>query len=415
MSTMRRIGPSSENTRSAILDLIRSSGTVSRIELAEMSGLTATSITRVVKSLIDDRLVAETGFGDSTGGKRRSLLQINPHARYAVGLSLGDARLTYVVTDLAGNVAGQLVSAGIGQKAPGAEIIRIADELEQIFRQLDIPTEDVVGVGVAGAGLDLGAGDRLSLTSDEWDAFPVQETLESLVGLPVVRDNDAACAALGQFWVGRIPATQDFATLYMSRGFGLGLMTGGAVSRGSSSNVGEIGHMVVDIDGPECWCGSRGCLEMVAAPRAVIAQAMTDESLASELGLVGDDERLRHDFDAIARAASRGDERCIALLERSARYVAAAVLSVVNLLDLDRLYLAGPGFADAGALYVGAIRDLVTRAARTRAVHGVTVELSDPGLDTSAVGAATLALQHVLTPHTRIERASVRAESPATV
>jgi predicted NBD/HSP70 family sugar kinase len=219
----------------------------------------------------------------------------------------------------------------------------------------------------------------------------------------VVRDNDAACAALGQFWIGRIPATQDFGTLYMSTGFGMGLMVDGRISRGASSNVGEIGHMVVDIDGPECWCGSRGCLEAVAAPRAIVARAMALPDFAQTLELHGGDSHLRHDFDAIARAAAQGEPRAVALIERSAELVAAAVLSVVNLLDLDRVYLAGPGFADAGAIYVRFVRDRVTRFARTRAVHGVAVELSDPGLDAAAVGAATLALQHVLTPHTRVK------------
>ena len=94
MSVARRLGPNSENTRSAVLDLIRSGGTVSRIELADLTGLTATSITRIIKSLIDAGLVVETGFGDSTGGKRPSLIELNLLARYAVGLSLDDARLT---------------------------------------------------------------------------------------------------------------------------------------------------------------------------------------------------------------------------------------------------------------------------------------------------------------------------------
>ena len=106
------------------------------------------------------------------------------------------------------------------------------------------------------------------------------EALEQLVGLPVLRDNDAACAALGQYWAGRMTATQDFATLYMSDGFGLGLMLGGRPSRGTSSNLGEIGHMTIDIDGRECWCGSRGCLEALAAPRAVVARALEDPALA---------------------------------------------------------------------------------------------------------------------------------------
>ncbi|ROP49165.1 putative NBD/HSP70 family sugar kinase [Rathayibacter sp. PhB185] len=406
---MRRIGPSSEDTRSVVLDLVRSSGTVSRIELAELSGLTATSITRIVKSLIADRLVVETGFGDSTGGKRPSLLAIDPRSRYAVGVSLEDTRLTYVVTDASGDVVGRLVTSGIGRFAPSTTVLRIGEEIQQLLQRLDISMDDVVGIGVAGAGLDLSANaERLSLSAEEWDSFAVQEALEALTGLPVVRDNDAACAALGQFWVGRMPATQDFATLYLSRGFGLGLMVGGSIARGVSSNVGEIGHMIVDIDGPACWCGAAGCLEMLAAPRAVVQQALGDSDLVSDLALVGDEDSLRADFDAVAAAAASGEARCVALLERSARHVAAALLSVVNLLDLDRIHLAGPGFAEAGPLYQRVIRESVNRLARTRDVHGVTVQLTDPGLETSAIGAATLALQHILTPHTRLERPTVR-------
>lgn len=400
MSAARRLGPSSANTRSAVLDMVRSGGTVTRTELAERSGLTATSITRIVKSLIEDGLVIETGFSESTGGKRSSLLELNSTGRFAVGLSLDAGRLTYVVTDLAGTVIGRLVSPGIEEAGPSEDVVRIARELGQLLVQLDIALESVVGVGVAGAGLDLGAGaERLSITSTEWESFALNKALEPRIGLPVVRDNDAACAALGQYWAGRVPATQDFATLYLSNGFGLGLMVGGSVARGASSNVGEIGHMVIDIDGPQCWCGARGCLEMLAAPRAIVAEALQDADLTQQLQLTGDPQRFRADFEAVARAAAQGEPRCCELIKRSARYVAAAVLSIVNVLDLDRIVLAGPGFADAGALYVREIRSYVSQFARTRSIHPVLIELADPGLDAAAGGAATLALQHALTPH----------------
>lgn len=400
MTIQQRLGPSSATTRSAILDLVRSGGTVTRTELAERSGLTPTSITRVVKSLIEDGLVVETGFLGSTGGKRSTLLELNTRARFAVGVSLDAGRLTYVVTDLSGAVIGRLVSPGIDQVGPSEDVARIARELGQLLVQLDIPVDSVVGVGVAGAGLDLGAGaERLSITATEWESFALTQALEPRIGLPVVRDNDAACAALGQYWAGRIPATQDFATLYLSNGFGLGLMSGGSVARGASSNVGEIGHMIVDIDGPDCWCGARGCLEMLAAPRAIVAQALQQTALTDDLGLSGDPHRFRSDYELIARAAARGEARSSELIDRSARYVAAAVLSIVNVLDLDRIVLAGPGFADAGAVFVRRIREEVARNARTRAVHPVLIELADPGLDAAAGGAATLALQHALTPH----------------
>lgn len=403
MTPPRRLGPSSANTRSVVLDMVRSGGTVTRTDLAERSGLTPTSIARIVKSLIEDGLVVEVGFLDSTGGKRSSLLELNTAGRFAVGLSLDAGRLTYVVTDLAGTVIGRLVSPGIEEGAPKEDVVRIARELGQLLVQLDIPLESVLGLGVAGAGLDLGAGaERLSLTATEWESFALSKALEPKIGLPVVRDNDAACAALGQYWAGRVPATQDFATLYLSNGFGLGLMVGGRVARGASSNVGEIGHMIIDIDGPQCWCGARGCLEMLAAPRAVVAAALTDDDLAVQLGLSRDPQRFRADFEAIARAAARGEPRCCALIQRSALYVAAAMLSIVNVLDLDRIVLAGPGFADAGAIYVREIRDYAARFARTRAIHPVVIELADPGLDAAAGGAATLALQHALTPHAAV-------------
>lgn len=402
MNAPRRLGPSSENTRSAILDMIRSSGVVSRNELAEQSGLTPTSITRMIKSLIDDDLVVESGFGDSTGGKRPSLLELNRRAKFAVGVSLDDARLTYVVADLDGSVVGRLATQGIHSQSPKEVVARIAAELEQAFDHLDIPRDKVVGLGVAGAGLDVRRGtEELSLTTADWESFALEEALEAATGLPTVRGNDSACAALAQYWRGRIPSTDDVATLYMANGFGLGLVIGGSLMRGASSNFGEIGHMILEFDGPLCWCGARGCLEALATPRAVVQQALADAPLTAELGIVGGEARLRSDFNKIARAASSGEARCLALIDRSARYVAAALLSAMNLMDLDRIYLAGPGFADAGAIYVGRIREALRSFARTRAVHGVQVEISEPGVDPAAEGAASLALQYVLTPHTR--------------
>lgn len=395
------IGPSSENTRSAVLDLIRSGGVVSRVDLVESSGLTATSITRIVKVLIAEGLVIETGYGDSTGGKRRTLLELNAASGYAIGLSLDDTRLTYVVTDLAGNLVGRLVADGIRDTPPSTVIARITEQLGILLTQLDVAKSDVVGVGLARAGRLDNAGGVLrgSLNTGNWEDFAVKEALEAASGLTVVLENDAACAALGEFWTGRLPATQDFATLYMATGIGCGIVIGGSVYGGASRNAGEIGHMVVDINGPDCWCGSKGCLEILAAPLSVVNRAMKDEALASSLNLSGLPAELRTDFALIARAAAQGDPACVALIEESANYLAAAVLSLANLIDLDHLYLAGPGFADAGSIYYRIIRNRLDTVSFMRSVHPVHVELSEVGLESAALGAAAVVLQSELTPH----------------
>jgi predicted NBD/HSP70 family sugar kinase len=404
----RTIGPSSENTRSAVLDLIRSGGVVSRVDLVETSGLTAASITRIVKVLIAEGLVIETGYGDSTGGKRPTLLELNAASRYSVGISLDEARLTYVVTDLAGNLVGRLVSAGFGDAYPATVITRIKDELGVLLLQLDIARGDVVGIGVAGAGrLDATGGVlRSSLNASEWEDFAVQEALQAATGMTVILENDSACAALGEFWVRRIPATHDFATLYMATGIGCGIVIKGSVYGGASSNAGEIGHMIVDLNGPDCWCGSRGCLEMLAAPLAVVQRAMMNSTLVKSLRLSGEHSELRTDFALIARGAAQGDAACVDLIEESALYIAKALISLVNLIDLDQLYLAGPGFADAGSIYYRIIRAQLESLAFMRSVHPVRVELSEVGLESAAIGAAAVVLQSELTPHHKVASGS---------
>lgn len=395
------IGPSSENTRSAVLDLIRSGGVVSRVDLAEESGLTAASITRIVKVLINEGLVIETGFGDSTGGKRRTLLELNATSRFAIGLSLDDARLTYVVTDLAGNLVGRLVAEGVRDTPPAAVIARITQQLDALLTQLDVKRSRVVGVGLARAGQRDRAGGVLhgSLNTSQWEEFAVKEALEQSSGFRVVLANDAACAALGEFWTGRLPATRDFATVYMATGIGCGIVIKGSVYGGASLNAGEIGHMVIDVNGPDCWCGSRGCLEILAAPRSVVGRALANGRLTAALRLSGAPGEVRSDFALIARAAAQGDPACVALIEESAEYLAAALLSLTNLIDLDQLYLAGPGFADAGSIYYRIIRGRLESLAFMRSIHPIQVELSEVGLESAALGAAAVALQSELTPH----------------
>lgn len=390
-----------ENTRSVVLDLIRSSRAVSRVELVEKSGLTGTTITRVVKRLIDDGLVVESGQGDSTGGKRRTLLELNLASRYAIGLSIDDSQLTYVVTDMRGNIVGRKVSPGLSDWLRLDAIDRIADELESLLTELGIGRTSVIGVGVASAGrLDSAHRTlRLARSIDSLGSFSAKEALERRTGLAVTLENDSTCAALAEFWIGRIPATQDFATIYMATGIGCGLMVDGRIFRGASANAGTIAHTVIDVNGPKCWCGARGCLEVLASPEHVVRRAMQIPELITALRLDGDPAGARTDFALIAHAAEDGEPTAVALIEQSAAYLAVAVVSTINLLDLDRVILAGPGFAAAGAIYLRVLRDHVTRTAFMRSVISITIDLSGIGADTAAIGGAALVLQEQLTPH----------------
>jgi predicted NBD/HSP70 family sugar kinase len=406
------------STRAAVLDLIRAAGMISRVGLVNASGLTGGTISTVVRGLIDEGLVAETGHAESTGGKRRVMLQLNHFARYAVGVHLDDARITYVLTNLGGAVVARISRAGRGLDDQTAVVALMAGGVDALIDSVGVERDRILGLGLVSA--------RPSTLQEFGQA------LERATGLPVVLDNDATAAAIGEHWSGGVGASATFAALYMGTGLGAGVVLGGATHRGPSGHAGAIGHMCLDVDGPECWCGARGCLEALAGPGAVVAQARADRALRRAAGLVGGRRRavasagadsvatgsagdgtgraapvaalhrtpapIASDFAAISRAARHGNPRALALLERSARYIAVAARSLAGVLDLEVLVLTGPSFAIAGSVYLPVLRAELDAAFIARDAHPVSVRLSPSAASAPAIGAAAIVLQSELVP-----------------
>jgi predicted NBD/HSP70 family sugar kinase len=395
-------GATAVQTHGAILDLIRSSGVVSRTELVDRSGLTGASITRIVRQLLDDGLITEIGLGESTGGKRRTLLQLNPAARMAVGVELDFDQITYVATDLGGRVVARHSSKGTGTKSPYEVTQRIGEEITTLLNSARLDNERMVGIGIAIRGRR-GSRDQhwSNPKAKDWEHFALEETLGAATGKPVVVENDSTCAAIGEYWVGRLPSTEDFATVYMTEGFGLGLVIKGNIYRGASANAGEIGHITVDPHGPVCVCGRRGCLHAMGGMERIVELALQDEGLAADLGLRETRRTIRGNYVKIARAAAAGDNRAYQLIRASADYLASTLVSIINLLDLDQIILAGPGFSLVGQIYAEAAAEHLAHDFWARSVHAIRVGLSSMGNDVAALGAASLVLHAQLTakPH----------------
>ena len=388
-----RNGPGVD-TYGAILDLIRSLGVVSRTELVARSGLTSPSITRVVRKLLEDGIVVETGTGDFTGGKRRTLLQLNASARRAVGVSIDEVDVTFLVADLNGQMLDRRVVKGAGNNMPERVVTRVADELHALLKSEGLDESSLLGIGVSTSGIQdtREQGLRADRHAAEWKRFPIDEVLSESTGCRVVTENDATCAAIGEFWIERLPASHNFATAYMTSGFGLGLIMQGEVYRGASSNVGEIGHVIVDSAGPACICGRRGCLLAVAGSVAVVNAALTTTTLGEVLGLRGTARSLRRDFAKIAKAAASGQPEAAKLIQSSADALASVLVSITNVLDLDQIVLAGPGFGAAGQIYADAAAEQLRTGTFAREVHTTRISLSTMGADAAALGAASLVL-----------------------
>ncbi|HXR72923.1 ROK family transcriptional regulator [Actinocrinis sp.] len=392
------VAASRAKTRGVVLDLIRAAHTVSRVELAANSGLTPPTITQVVRELMEHGLVVEVGRGTSTGGKPPTLLQLNPRARYSIGVLFERNICVVVITDLAGRPVARTSFHGTELLPPELALPLVASRVEALLGTVGVERGKVLGVGLVSYGpQDQKAGVLLTpQPTAEWFGYPIAHELSELLGLPVLLDNDAAAAAIGEYWLGAVEQNSTYGCIYMATGIGGAVVSAGEVYRGSSSNSVEIGHISIDPDGEECDCGNYGCLENYAGPGAVVRQALATEGLVAHLGLdpLGIDSLA--DFALIATAAAGDDPAARGLIERSARHLAVGAVTMATLFDLDLIVLAGPSFAAAGPIFRSLIEREVQRRCFAKRAHPVTVVQSVSGSDAAAIGGAVLVLQSEL-------------------
>jgi predicted NBD/HSP70 family sugar kinase len=383
----RREAPAAgPGSRALIVDVIRSAQTISRGELVELTGLTQPSISNIVRDLIADGIIHETGSTDSAQGRPRKLIAINPANRSGIGFHFGPETVTCVAIDLTGGVIGRETLPRLPDEIwPAA---RLAERFDDFTAGLDLPPDRIEGLAIVAPAAPPGLPDTTA------ELTGLRAELSARIGVPVLVENDSAAAALGEFWTRRVSREQAFGCVYLATGIGAGLVFGGALFRGASFGAGELGHVSIHDDGRPCPCGNRGCVQQYASTQATVDAAREHPGLRARLP-GGSDSGA---YDVLARAAVNGDPDAFAVVDRAAAYLSVAVTSMVNLLDLGRLVLTGPGVAVAGSIYARHLRAHLAEKAHNRQRHRVSVELSAQPRDAAGIGAAVLMVQASIAP-----------------
>ncbi|MFJ3957973.1 ROK family transcriptional regulator [Arthrobacter sp. NPDC090010] len=383
-----------------ILDTIRRSPAgLSRVELAGMVGLSPQTISNISRRLLDQGLIVEAGKTGVGPGKPRTILQLNPVGMYALGVHVDPAVISFALLDLVGQVVldSKIDTPEAGE--PTAVMASIVFEVQRLLEESGIDQDKLAGLGVAAPGpIDLEAGTVVNPPLLQgWSRVHLRDSLSKATGLAVVLDKDVTAAAVAETWVSKTAATGNFAVFYMGTGIGCGLVLGDEVFRGSSGNAGEMGHIVVDPDGPPCDCGLNGCVKSTVIPRVLVESAAAVglvEPLADGDSSVVVQER----FKQLCDAADDGSEAAVAILERSALHLSRAVSVIANVMDLDRVVFGGPFWTRLAPYYLKRIPELVAHGADARAIHVPSVVSSTVGADVGAIGAACLVLEHTLAP-----------------
>ena len=384
------------STRSRLLDIMRTRGTVSRVELVGATGLTPGTISNVVRDLLDENLVLEVGHARSRGGQPRRLLQLRAQAHYAVGVQMDRCTSSVVLTDFGGQLVAQRTFQGSGNTSPEEMLTLLSRQILDLLDLEQIPLGRVLGVSL----VTYGPQDRLSgklmapRPTPEWYGHPLAPALSHLTGLPVLLENDATAAALGEQWLGDVEP-DTFGVIYMASGLGGGVIVDREVYRGGGSNTVELGHISVNASGAPCECGNRGCIETTYGSAAVVARALSDTRFGTHLSLSGKPGDTLADFDKLSQAAISGNPYAESLLGDAAYGLGQAAVTLVNLFDLQTVVLAGPAFTVAGPLLREGISKVLNEAAFSRELRPINVVLSSHGFLAAAIGGA---LQVLRTP-----------------
>lgn len=319
------IQTSRDINRGVVLNLIRRRQPISRADLARVSGLQRSTVSQIIEQLIRERWVVDGPTGRLPRGRRPTFLQLNDR-RAIVVVDLRPATTTIAVSDANGRFLSQqaIPTPSDAETAAGklSEKIRemMADHHHLIFE----------GIGISVPGRFDDKQQRVVFAPNlKWQEFDLRGPLEKATGLKVELENAASACVLAEVWFGQAERTRDLVVVTVSEGVGVGIFSNGHLVRGLNGMAGEFGHVPLDLDGPQCGCGARGCWEVYASNWAALRyyQESTGKDCPTFKGLL-----------SLARS---GDAPALAALDRMGKAIGRGLRMIVAGLSPEDIVFVG--------------------------------------------------------------------------
>jgi glucokinase len=310
-----------------------------------------------------------------------------------IGCDLGGTNLRAAIVDVqTGAVLHQSSIPTLARDGHDAVMMRMAALFKQLIQSAGLKKDEVRGIGIGVPGvLDLDKGETLLLPNlpGTWPHVPLRDTISNLTDLPVAILNDVRAITYGEWRFGAGRGVDSVAVLAIGTGIGGGLVIDGKLYMGIGGTGGELGHMVIDYNGPRCGCGNYGCLEAFASGPAIAAMGMKAlaQGLTTQIGALCAYDLNRITPELIAKAAESGDEIAQEIYEKAGFYLGVAASSICVAVGPRRIILAG-GVAQAGNLLLGPMERTMRARVHAMPVEQVEVVLAQLGNNAGVIGAA---------------------------
>jgi glucokinase len=315
-------------------------------------------------------------------------------APYVLGVDIGGTNLNVGVVPFEGGRPLVFLSEPTEAHRGAKHVVdRVLEMVRQAIREVAGPDPAAArrafaGIGIGAPGpLDRATGTVISTPNLGWRNFPLRDLIANAVDLPATLDNDANAATYGEWWLGAGRGAKVLVGLTLGTGIGGGIVFDGELYHGVSDAAAEIGHMTIDSTGRKCKCGNYGCLEQYASGPAIAARAIEGlEAGARSIlpDLVADIHQIT--AQTVFEAVVKGDPYAAEIMKETARFLGAGVASLVNLLNPDRIVIAG-GVTRAGDHLFLPLRDEVRRRAFRVAAEACQIVPAELGPHAGVVGA----------------------------
>lgn len=317
-----------------VLNYIRDRSPISRADIARETDLQRSTVSAIVDDLQKEDLIEEIGTGDSTGGRKPTLLKIRGGTPVAVGVDVAPRKTTIAVADLAGKVLEQETFATSPDMGfMDEQIVQRVEKFAAKYSEADLE----IGISVPGIA-DQTSGKVKFVPYFQWHDWDIAGLVKKKTGLCAAVENDANAIALAELWFGReeIRKTTNFITVLVGEGIGTGIIFEGQIYRGENGAAGEFGHMIVGGGAApvQCSCGSDDCWEAQASEKAILARYqcylkknnMSSESLA---------------FRELINLAANGEELAQKVFRETAKFLGIGISNLIIGMSPQKVIVSG--------------------------------------------------------------------------
>jgi predicted NBD/HSP70 family sugar kinase len=339
--------------RQIVLNYVREREPISRAEIARETELQRSTISAIVEDLTAEGLVEEVGEGESTGGRRPTLLRLRAKEVISIGVAITPTVTTVATSDLAGRIVAQKQFPT--DPDPEKTLHDVIAQVQEFSRK-NKGSIEAVGVSLPGL-VDPATGTAVFVPFFKWRDIPISGMISDAVGLPVIIDNDANAVALAELWFGRpeVCDARDFILVLVAEGVGTGIIFDGQVYRGQRGAAGEFGHMIIGTQAPvACSCGKYDCWEAFSSERAAVARYLDS---------AGAGKRRSFSFQELVDEALAGGVSARDALIETAHYLGVGISNLVVGFSPEAVVVGGE-IVRAWSLVESALTETIEQSVR---------------------------------------------------